>query len=262
MPCDGATAERQARRPIAQGDASDYLKQMSKPLLYAFGGLPVALLGVLIGLSYEKPRQDAAIHSEELKPVMQPQVKIESAPPMPQPELPPPRLENAAPTPEPVVPPMKQEAPKAQVDGSEEAGPSPRTSPPPAIEKPETAEIERTLETAAIDARPTAATGEPPIFGGATGEIAAQDPGAKPAGKTGRVIVQRGNTLWRLSRVIYGRGREYVKIAAANRDIIKDPSLIYPGQVIVIPGAEPPALIDARRKRPLRPDEGGLSFAE
>ena len=49
------------------------------------------------------------------------------------------------------------------------------------------------------------------------------------------VIVQPGNSLWRLARRTYGSGIQYAVIFEANRDQIKDPDLIYPGQVFTMP---------------------------
>lgn len=49
------------------------------------------------------------------------------------------------------------------------------------------------------------------------------------------VFVQPGNSLWRLARRSYGRGIRYTVIYEANRDQIRNPSLIYPGQVFVVP---------------------------
>ena len=49
------------------------------------------------------------------------------------------------------------------------------------------------------------------------------------------VIVQPGNSLWRLARRVYGRGIRYTTIFEANDDQIKDPDLIYPGQVFNLP---------------------------
>ena len=43
--------------------------------------------------------------------------------------------------------------------------------------------------------------------------------------------VQPGNTLWAIARERYGRGILYVAVYEANRDLIRDPDLIYPGQV-------------------------------
>lgn len=52
------------------------------------------------------------------------------------------------------------------------------------------------------------------------------------------VVVQPGNSLWRLARRSYGRGILYSVIYDANDDQIQDPDLIYPGQVFVVPGVE------------------------
>ena len=49
------------------------------------------------------------------------------------------------------------------------------------------------------------------------------------------VVVQPGNSLWRIARGTYGRGIEYTLIFDANRDQIRDPDLIYPGQIFLIP---------------------------
>ncbi len=49
------------------------------------------------------------------------------------------------------------------------------------------------------------------------------------------VIVQPGNSLWRISRRVYGEGVRYSVIYQANRDQIRDPDLIYPGQIFVVP---------------------------
>ncbi|WP_114965185.1 LysM peptidoglycan-binding domain-containing protein [Alkalilacustris brevis] len=49
------------------------------------------------------------------------------------------------------------------------------------------------------------------------------------------VTVQPGFTLWGISRRTYGRGILYVQVFEANRDLIRDPHLIYPGQVFNLP---------------------------
>lgn len=49
------------------------------------------------------------------------------------------------------------------------------------------------------------------------------------------VTVQKGDTLWAISRARYGEGLLYVRVYEANRDRIRDPDLIYPGQVFTIP---------------------------
>ena len=54
------------------------------------------------------------------------------------------------------------------------------------------------------------------------------------AGGTTR-IVTRGDSLWRISRIAYGAGEQYAIVYRANRDRIRDPNLIRPGQVLVGP---------------------------
>ena len=49
------------------------------------------------------------------------------------------------------------------------------------------------------------------------------------------VLVQPGNSLWRISRRVYGSGFSYTQIFEANKGRIIDPDLIYPGQVFEIP---------------------------
>lgn len=59
-------------------------------------------------------------------------------------------------------------------------------------------------------------------------------PGAQSV--AGIVTVQPGFTLWRIARENYGDGFEYVRVFNSNRERIRDPDLIYPGQVFTVPG--------------------------
>jgi nucleoid-associated protein YgaU len=52
---------------------------------------------------------------------------------------------------------------------------------------------------------------------------------------TGRYTVQTGNSLWVIARKAYGNGLNYTVIFGANKEHIKDPNLIYPGQIIMLP---------------------------
>ncbi|MEM6711492.1 MAG: LysM peptidoglycan-binding domain-containing protein [Pseudomonadota bacterium] len=52
---------------------------------------------------------------------------------------------------------------------------------------------------------------------------------------TGRAIIRRGDNLWRLSRRVYGQGVRFTSIYDANREQIRDPALIFPGQVFNLP---------------------------
>jgi len=49
------------------------------------------------------------------------------------------------------------------------------------------------------------------------------------------ITVQKGNTLWAIARERYGEGVLYVRVFEANRDSIRNPDLIYPGQVFSLP---------------------------
>ena len=50
-------------------------------------------------------------------------------------------------------------------------------------------------------------------------------------------VISRGDSLWRISRVTYGDGSRYALLYRANRDRIRDPNLIYPGQTLVLPAS-------------------------
>ena len=58
---------------------------------------------------------------------------------------------------------------------------------------------------------------------------------ATPAARAVIVTVQPGFSLWRIARENYGEGLLYVKVFEANRDQIRDPDLIYPGQIFTVP---------------------------
>jgi nucleoid-associated protein YgaU len=51
----------------------------------------------------------------------------------------------------------------------------------------------------------------------------------------GEVIIQPGDSLWKLARNLYGKGVLYTIIYEHNQDNIKDPNLIYPGQIFEAP---------------------------
>ena len=50
-----------------------------------------------------------------------------------------------------------------------------------------------------------------------------------------KYVVQKGDTLWKIADEHYGDGRLYTKIFEANRDVLKDPDKIKPGQELRIP---------------------------
>ena len=68
---------------------------------------------------------------------------------------------------------------------------------------------------------------------------AASGGGAGGAGVgTAVVVIARGDNLWRIARKIYGRGIRHSVIYEANRNQIRNPHRIYPGQVFTIPVLE------------------------
>ena len=56
---------------------------------------------------------------------------------------------------------------------------------------------------------------------------------AKPSGQN--YTVKRGDCLWNIAKRFYGNGAKYTTIYNANRSKIRNPNLIYPGQVLWIP---------------------------
>ncbi|WP_155897394.1 LysM peptidoglycan-binding domain-containing protein [Aureimonas ureilytica] len=120
-------------------------------------------------------------------------------------------------------PPAAEPAADAQTADAPVASPSVAGSAP-------SAPIESESPVAAAPAAPT----ESPV-------VAANAP---PAGTTvqpalerveARVIIRKGDTLWRISRNSYGRGSRFTVIYLANGDQIRDPNRIYPGQVFRVP---------------------------
>lgn len=47
--------------------------------------------------------------------------------------------------------------------------------------------------------------------------------------------VQKGETLGKIAKHYYGKPMKYVAIFEANKDILKNPDVIHPGQELVIP---------------------------
>jgi nucleoid-associated protein YgaU len=89
--------------------------------------------------------------------------------------------------------------------------------------------------TAAPEAGTTtaAATGSGTSTQVATQSAAASEVAAPPVPVT--VTVQPGFTLWGIAKSHFGHGILYVQVYQANKDKIKDPNLIYPGQVFTVP---------------------------
>lgn len=70
----------------------------------------------------------------------------------------------------------------------------------------------------------------------ASGEVAQEgSDGARVTKALPNVIIRKGDNLWRISRRLYGEGVRYTTIYQANQGQIRNPDLIYPGQVFLTP---------------------------
>ncbi|MCB1423661.1 MAG: LysM peptidoglycan-binding domain-containing protein [Nitratireductor sp.] len=116
--------------------------------------------------------------------------------------------------------------PPQQVAQTEE--PEVETPQVAAVETPEPAKPVEAVETPVVEE-----SAEEPV------QTAATETVEEPVITTGRsVIIRRGDNLWRISRRMLGEGRRYTLIFEANTDQIRNPDLIYPGQVFEVPGEE------------------------
>lgn len=77
----------------------------------------------------------------------------------------------------------------------------------------------------------------PPLAGS---QAKAVDPSTVIVPEVKTTTVARGDSLWRISQRVYGNGRRYIVIHRANEEQIRNPDLIYPGQVFVLPGEKTP----------------------
>jgi nucleoid-associated protein YgaU len=114
-------------------------------------------------------------------------------------------------------------------------------SPPATAEVQPPASTEPSQPAATAEAQPPAATDQPSAPADQKpADVAAVTPPAEvtaPALQSvnSAVIIRRGDTLWRISKRVYGRGTRYSTIYLANQDQIRDPDMIWPGQVFGVP---------------------------
>ena len=66
----------------------------------------------------------------------------------------------------------------------------------------------------------------------------AGDTGSVTLAQIPSVIIRKGDNLWRISRRRYGKGVRYTTIYSANKGQIRNPHLIYPGQVFMMPAGD------------------------
>ena len=87
--------------------------------------------------------------------------------------------------------------------------------------------------SAAPSAAPAPASSPAPIHEAAASPVANANDAVVPRIDTDTVI--HGDSLWRISRKLLGHGTRYTVIYEANASQIRNPNLIYPGQVFVVP---------------------------
>jgi len=87
---------------------------------------------------------------------------------------------------------------------------------------------------AAATGTDSAAPAEKPATGQATAEPETVQQAPLQQSKTS-VIIRRGDTLWQISRRVYGAGVRYTTIYLANEDQIANPDRILPGQIFGVP---------------------------
>ena len=99
-------------------------------------------------------------------------------------------------------------------------------------------DITASVAQATAAKRPDSAAPQQPQLA-AAGAIVLPDSGPSASTvvvpKITTTTVSRGDSLWRLSQASYGAGTRYAVIYKANRGQIRNPNLIYPGQVFVVP---------------------------
>ena len=89
----------------------------------------------------------------------------------------------------------------------------------------------KVAEVAAATETPSASTPEPAA-------TTVKDASAVVVAAIETATVVRGDSLWRISKKTYGSGFRYLVIHQANKEQIRNPDLIYPGQVFVLPKSQ------------------------
>lgn len=179
----------------------------------------------------------------EPAPVPSPAAQDEPAPtpvePQPEPSTPASPAAQPSPSiepvPEPAQPPAvaQEAAPEAPATQSAPQSETPVAAPPPAVEEPQApVEPETPAPTAPAQTPAPTAEPEPEPSTDIPTLVGVQDGDRTVAG---RAIIRRGDNLWTIARRVYGEGMRYTQIYDANLDQIRDPDLIYPGQVFDLP---------------------------
>ncbi len=102
-----------------------------------------------------------------------------------------------------------------------------------------------------VDTPPTSQAAAPTEVAAATssGDARTIEQAPLTQSENASVIIRRGDTLWQISRRVYGQGVRYTTIYLANEDKITNPDLIQPGQVFGVPNEARPDAEELHRKR-------------
>ena len=120
--------------------------------------------------------------------------------------------------------------------GQAETPPSASTSAPATSTQaasPAASSTGQPTEAAAAPAAPKPAEGPGTAKPAEAPTAVALAPKLQPVGSG--VIIRRGNSLWRISKRVYGLGTRYSTIYVANKEQIRDPDKIWPGQIFLVP---------------------------
>ena len=114
------------------------------------------------------------------------------------------------------------------------------TAPAPAIESPSVVQlppssVAPSVSTLPLEPAPIAVAEAAPIIESEVPTLVAVPSTDGLRLVAGKVIIRRGDTLWSISRRVYGEGVRYSVIFRANASQIRDPNRIYPGQVFDLP---------------------------
>lgn len=140
--------------------------------------------------------------------------------------------------------PQEEPAPAPEAPSASDVSPAPEPAPQPdaRVPAPDVAENEQVAVESVPD---EGASEETAVEQQAVVEEPAPGPVPTMIGTTdgerttsGLVIIRRGDNLWTIARRVYGEGLRYTQIYEANASQIRDPDLIYPGQVFDLPDTD------------------------
>ncbi len=138
--------------------------------------------------------------------------------------------------------PFKRETQEALAAATQTEDPAPETAPDVTAAEPQSVAApaaKAALAPVIAEAAPPAGTSSvvpAPVVPADQGDAAEIATNAEPGPAAPlSITVQPGFTLWGIASEQFGDGVLYVQVFEANKDKIRDPNLIYPGQVFVIP---------------------------